>query len=336
MWRCGRYLQFKNESKVPFPMHKVTVVEIGELIWCVPGWTSNPKDKEKIIAFDYKCKKWLPPIKCPHYHVGATAIGGKLVIVGGITFAAKAVTNRILLLNQARPTSTAYEWETSESLPPMPTKRYMVGVITWETYIIVAGGRAENLETVLDIVEVMEIAHHSPPQWYRVTSLPLPLWGISMVTMGHRLYLSGSASGYQNRNKGVYSACIIDLVHSFFSKKVTVELEDLSKGSCEANCEKLQIWRRLVDPGCFEPTLVVFNQRVCAIGGIDSYRFRASTSSFAYNIRQNSWRRISGMNTARAEHAAIALPSRRLLVIGGWKGDYCPIEDIEIGFFEEY
>ena len=356
MWRCGRYLQFKVGPKMPFPMAKVTAVEIGDLIWCIPGWTSTVADRDKVAAYDYVKEKWLPPVTCPQYRSTGARIGERLIVIGGITTETDEVTNNLLLLDASLcSTNAGYQWKTSAALPPMPTKRFLAGAVVYENYLVVVGGRAVDRTSVLDVVEVLEIAHHCSPLWYEVTSLPLPMWGPSLAVMGHRLYLSGSGPTANSLHKGVYSACITELIHSYYTLEKQVIRggylnrmeEDAEKKKDEKKEEKedeedysklngaeWKVWHKMTELDCYDPILVVFSQRLCAIGGVDPQRFRASSSSFAYNVRQNTWKKVSGLHASRAEHAVVALPNQRLLVVGGWKGDYHLVGDLEVAAFE--
>lgn len=337
---------------MPFAMAKITAVEIGEQIWCIPGWTSRVDDRDKVVAYDYNKGVWLSSVRCPHFRATGVSIGDRLVVIGGITTETDEVTNSLVLLDPSRVSSPKYKWETSSALPPMPTKRFLAAAAVSENYLVVVGGRAVDRSSALDVVEVLEISHHLPPLWYEVNSLPRPLWGPSLAVMGHRLYVTGSGADGRNWHKGVYSVCVAQLVHSYYTlekqvlhggytdrteanatKKADekVEEEDYSK----LNGAEWKVWHKLPDLDIYDPVLVVFSQRLLAIGGVDTDKFRASTSSHAYNVRENSWRRISGLHANRAEHAAVSLPGQRLLMVGGWKGDYHMVEELEVAIFEK-
>ena len=337
---------------MPFAMAKVTAVEIGEQIWCIPGWTSTLADRDKVVAYDYSKEVWSPPVKCPQYRATGVRIGDRLVVIGGITMETDEVTNNLVLLDPLCASSPMYKWETSSALPPMPTKRFLAGAVVYENYLVVVGGRAVDRRSVLDVVEVLEIAHHFPPLWYEVTSLPRPLWGPSLAMMGHRLYLAGSGPSGRSLHKEVYSACITQLVHSYYTlekqvlhggyldraeetgEKKNEEKEDEEDYS-KLNGAEWKVWHKLTDLDIYDPVLVVFSQRLLAIGGIDTERFRANSTLYAYNTRENTWKRVSGLHASRAEHAAVTLPRQRLLVVGGWKGDYHMVDELQIAAFED-
>ena len=316
-------------------------MRIGSLIWCVSGWTHSHKDRNKVVAYNWSKKTFIPPVECPLYKTCGAKVGDHFIIIGGITVDTEEVTNKIFLLEQLHPTAHIFQWTEKPCLPPMPTKRYLATAVTWENYLIVAGGRGQDYK-VLDVVEVLEIAHHFRPVWYQVTPLPCPLWSASTAILGHRIYITGSGTETTKKLRTIYSACLVDLVHSYHSKGVPNKREG-SEEMVVPDCEDYntingisKVWYRLADMSSCEPALCVFNQRVCTVGGLDTFRLRTTSSSYAYNCRQNMWKRISGLHTSRAEHAVVCLPSRKLLVLGGWKGMYTPVEEIEVAIYEEY
>jgi hypothetical protein len=343
MWRCGLYLHFHTGPKIPFAMSKVSAIRIGHLVWCIPGWTHYHKDRNKVVAYNYGKKVFLPVVECPHYKTTGAEVGEHLIIVGGISVDSEEVTNKILMLEQLHPTAHIFQWSEKPSLPPMPTKRYLVAAVVWENYLVVAGGRGEDFKTVLDVVEVLEIAHHFQPFWYRVTSLPCPLWSPTIAVLGHRMYITGSGTDTMRRLKTIYSSCLVDLVHSYhnvLSYQMRGGCDELIPPPEEEDYDAIdgssKVWHKLADMSSCEPALCVFNKRLCTVGGLDTFRQRTTTSSYAYNCRQNLWKRISGLHTSRAEHGVVSLPSRKLMVVGGWKGSYTPVYEIETAIYEEY
>ena len=333
-------------------MARITAVKIEEQIWCIPGWTSNQADRNKVVAYDYDKEEWLPSVRCPQYRATGVCIGDQLVVIGGVTMETNEVTNTLILLNPSQAFSAKFKWGTSSALPPMPTKRYLPGAVVCENYLVVAGGRAADRKTVLDVVEVLEIAHHFPPLWYEVTSLPLPLWGPSLAVMGHRLFISGSGGNGRKMEKGIYSTCIAQLIHSYFTLEKQVlhggyvdraeesEAKKTDEKESEQDYSKLdgaewKMWHKLPDVDIYDTVLVVFNQRLLAVGGIDTEKFRSSASLYAYNVRENTWKRVSGLHSTRAEHAVVSLPHQRMLVLGGWKGHFQFVEELEVAAFEK-
>ena len=93
--------------------------------------------------------------------------------------------------------STWYEQEGrwKQVLPPMPTGRFCPAVISHDNLLLVTGGLAEDVSTVLNTTDVLDLTtmKWSTPEGL---NLPIPLWGPHLALCDEYLYLVGGATVY--------------------------------------------------------------------------------------------------------------------------------------------
>ena len=112
-------------------------------------------------VYDLDKATWtkLPP--APQYCSGAAAINNKLVLIGGFEASSHTITNMVSMW-------TGQGWQ--QDIPVMPTKKFRPGVTTYNTYVIVARGRAEDDQTLLSCIDVLNTTTW---QWYTPANLQL-------------------------------------------------------------------------------------------------------------------------------------------------------------------
>ena len=81
-------------------------------------------------------------------------------------------------------------------IPPMPTARHSVGVLSLQSALVVAGGD----RTLWNYIAAVEIFKLETSQWYRTDPLPTACCNISLVAIGSTCYaLGGYRDSYLNQ-----------------------------------------------------------------------------------------------------------------------------------------
>ena len=81
-------------------------------------------------------------------------------------------------------------------IPPMPTARHSVGVLSLQLALVVAGGD----RTLWNYIAAIEIFKLETSQWYRTDPLPTACCNISLVAIGSTCYaLGGYTDSYLNQ-----------------------------------------------------------------------------------------------------------------------------------------
>ena len=137
----------------------------------------------KVFQYDWRRDTWSTLPDCPVNLFGMAQFLGKLITVGGED-RQLSVTGKVYQFNGQR-------WE--EFIPPMPTARYWLTVVTRinsspkPPAIAACGGNDAHCQT-LDTVEVYS---HASSQWHTAKPLPIPCYRITSVTIDDTCYLLG-------------------------------------------------------------------------------------------------------------------------------------------------
>ena len=111
-----------------------------------------------------------------------------IAVIGGEDVSTRKLTNTL---------STWYEKEGrwKQVLPPMPTVRYSPAVISHNNLLLVTGGLVEDLSTVLNSTDVLDL---TTMKWTSPEGLnpPVPLRQHHLTLCGEYLYLVGGATVY--------------------------------------------------------------------------------------------------------------------------------------------
>ena len=158
-----------------------------------------------VYCYDPTEDKWtiLPPLPVRGFGLGQ--VNGKLVAVGG--------EERIGLISNKVYTSNERLRTWKRTIPPMPTARKGVSVLSLQSALIVAGGLTPSM-----YFDAVEIFKPDTSQWYRTDPLPTACCHKSMVAIGSTCYALG---GYTEG--------------SFFNEAHCASVDDLLDSAVPAN-----------------------------------------------------------------------------------------------------
>ena len=244
---------------------------------------------------------WSQLPDCPNSNCSIAVIDNLLTAIGGYfrrQNSKKLYSNKLYSLKQQ---TQRLQWV--EEFPPMPTKRCLPTSICTETNLTVAGGCSDKPH--LACVEVM---NRNTRQWSVAANMPCGMSRASGVICGDRLYVGGGNS------KIVHSCLLRDLLQSCQSVSLTAQQSSLNTHS---------VWNRSSNlPEDIEQysTLLSLCGRLLAIGGTFFDEWIGGTPSgavYIYKTETNSWEVISQMLMARGDCFAVALPTNKVMVVGG-------------------
>ena len=148
---------------LPIAKSSATALVIARNVYVCGGVCGSVVPARVVQVYDLDKATWtkLPP--APQYNSETAAINNQLVLIGGREASSGTITNMVS-------TWTGQGWQ--QDIPAMPTKRARPGVTTYNTYLMVAGGKAEDNQTILDSIDVLNTTTR---QWYSPANLQL-LW----------------------------------------------------------------------------------------------------------------------------------------------------------------
>ena len=270
-------------------------------------------DKRPVLVYSTNELKWstLPEQQ------GASAIAlvnDHITLIGGGDVSARNVTNTL---------STWYEEESrwKQVLLPMPTGRVCPTAICHDNLLLVTGGLAESVSTVLKITAVLDLATMKWTTPERL-SLPIPLWRHNFTLCGEYLYLVGGATAFPSQSPEDYNRQAWRAKWSDVKQSTAPQHSQPPRG----------VWTRIADPPTLCPTAVSCGGTLFTVGG-RTRDDKVISTVYTYITARNHWVSVGNMSVGRVQHCAVPLSHTTIFVAGGQvvKEDqvsYCPITEL--------
>ena len=248
-----------------------------------------------VQVYDLDKAMWtkLPP--APQYSSQAVAINNQLVLICGYEASSNTISNMLS-------TWTGQGWQ--QDIPAMPTKRLRPGVTTYGTYVIVAGGIADDNQTLLNSIDVLNTA---TLLWSTPANLQLP-WPMSnmqiTVSATHICVASACITYDATTNKGTLSNGVWQLPVSTLTKVLMGE--DHSPHD----------WEEIAPTPHYSSALLQHTAHPLVVGGHDVSG--KSTSNIAtFDPRSNKWSTVGQLLEPRTRCTVVGLSRHSFLVCGG-------------------
>ena len=224
------------------------------------------------------------------------AIDNRLVLIGGYEAASGRVTNLVS-------TWTGEVWQ--QDLPPMPTKRYHPGMTTCHTFVVVAGGRAEDGQTLLSSIDILNIITQ---QWWTPANLhlPRPMDGIQFTISSTHLCVASARISYDAAtDTGITSNDVWQL-------PVTALENILTSGD---NSTPHQ-WTKVAPTPYYSPVVLQDTAHIVAVGGDDDSD-QPTSDVLVYNPASDEWSKVGQLSVPRACCVVVSLSGTSFIVCGG-------------------
>ena len=262
----------------------------------VCGGLCDDKGLARIVqAYNIDKATWtqLPP--APQYNSEAAAIDKVFVLIAGYEASSDTVTNMVS-------SWSGQGWE--QNIPALPTKRLRPGVMTYGTYVIVAGGIAEDKQTLLSSIDVLDTTTR---QWQTLANLqlPQPLFNMQMTVCATHIYVASAAiTNDATTNTHTTSKSVWQLPVSTLVK--VIENEDRSP---------LQ-WAETAPTPFYMSTLLQHTAHPLAVGGDDDSA-KPTPNIAVYDPRSNKWSTVGQLLEPRVGCAVVSLSRDTFMVCGG-------------------
>ena len=289
-------LVFSECANLPTTRGQGTAVVSGHIVYVGYGGTKF------VYKYSITIDKWdsLPVALVEHFALDH--LNGKILTIGG-KMQSKGVISDIYEFDEA-----SQQWIGSTSIPPIPTARELVTVVSWSSppALIVCGGRGESGEP-MSVVEIYTTA-----QWSTATPLPTPSSLMSQAIYGDTIFFMGGKeeSALGSCRKTVFYVSVAQLLASCIS-----ELP-----SSQPRLDKLrELWHFLPDVPHYRCSAAFLNGCLLAIGGQKEALIGGPvySSVYAYCPHSSSWLKVGDLPQPRSYTTAVTLSTRELLVIGG-------------------
>ena len=280
---------------LPIATVRATAIVIERNVYVCGG--KCPNDTLACIVQTYNIDKatWteLPP--APQYYSEAAAIDNVLVLIAGREASSGTITNMVS-------SWTGQVWE--QNIPALPTKRARPGLMTYGTYVIVAGGKAEDEQTILSSINVLDTTTR---QWQTPANLqlPQPMCLIKMTVCATHIYVASACIRYDATTKTATSS---DSVWQLPVSTLVKVLEN------DDRCP-LQ-WVKTAPTPFYKSTLLQHTAHPLAIGGDDDSH-KPTPNIVVYDPCSNKWSTVGQLLEPRVRCAVVSLSRDTFMVCGG-------------------
>ena len=262
-------------------------------------------------ANEHKWNALEAPVQ--HNRSAIAVVNNHITLIGGVDTEADEATNTL---------STWYEEDVwwKQILPPVPTRRGCPAVITHDNLLLVTGGADEDVSTVLNTTDVLDL---TTMKWTTPEglSLPVPLWHHHLALCGEYLYLVGGS-------KAVEFESLEENSQAWRAK-----WSDVKQTAAPQHSQPQRgVWTQIADPPTLRPTAVSCGGTLYTVRGVTRDGKPISTV-YTYNTARNQWASVGDLCVGRAGPCAVPLSSTSIFVAGGRilnedKESYSPLTEI--------
>ena len=291
-------ITWKECTELPAELSAGKTIVINGKVYCGGGGT-DLDNQSVIYCYDQSQDKWTTLLPLPVKWFGLGQVNSKLVAVGGVKTRDDKRSNEVYTYDDR-----SLKWK--QTIPPMPTARNSVGVLSLQSALVVVGGGklVTTTKTLLhSCTAAVEIFKPATSQWYRTDPLPIPCQDISLVAIGNTCYALG---GYKS---------------SFLSHALYASVDHLLCNAVPANqithrsSDTQSAWKMLPNTPTYSPAAATLAGNLFAVGGC--YEETLKKEVYMYSPSTNSWIYISDLPAPRSGIAVAVLSSIEILVIGG-------------------
>ena len=248
-----------------------------------------------VQVYDFDKAMWtkLPP--APQYSSQAVAINNQLVLIGGYEVLFNTISNMVS-------TWTGQGWQ--QDIPAMPTKRLRPGVTTYGTYVIVAGGRAEDEETLLNSIDVLDT---TTGQWSTPANLqlPRPMFYMQITVSATHICVASATIAYDTTtDTGTASKRVWQLPVSTLTKVLM------------GYDHSPHDWEEIAPTSYHGSALLQHTAHPLSVGGLD-VSGKATSIIAVYDPHSNKWSTVGQLLEPRTACTVVGLSRHSFLVCGG-------------------
>ena len=269
-------------------MYYAQAVVLNKKVYVGGGYTAGDvTTAANIYTYDPTTDTWKT-LQSPTRYSALTTYNNKLLLVGGEEASTGQVTNQLWVFEEGEQTWT-------QPLPPMPTRRKDASAVSYQDYLIVAGG-CNYTDGPLNTVEVFD-----GQQW--VTADPLPERCSSMKSTshnGHYYLMGGDCQGTSVFYTSVWS----------FVERVT------QHSTSPSNTDQPSVWKTLTNTPYESSSTTIFGGALVAVGGCHN-----QSSLHLYFPLTQSWLPAGEMPLGVDSTCTVTLPTGEMMVIGGETSD---------------
>ena len=275
---------------MPVGMHSAQLVVMEGKVYLGGGGIGSKG--YAVVVYDPQRQTWSKLPKYENRGFRMAVINNQLTLIGGAAQGQKQ-SNKIGVWNQK-----INCWTTPYL--PMPTARWRSSVITYDKWLVVAGGHT-NRESV-DTVEILDT---STNHWYSAPPLPQHCGSMTSALLGDTWYLLGGSQYGPKPIKDMFSVSLPILIS-----------QATQPPKKSATPKPHSPWQKLADPPLVYSCGFAFHGSLLAAGGRDDHG-KPSSAIHLYQPASNDWVKAGNLPIAVYECTSTVLPTGEFIILGG-------------------
>ena len=290
-------MQSVKLTDLPIPTYGASAVMINDHIYVCGGLCGGDVDlARQVQVYGVNHNVWSTLPHSPQYNSQGVAINSKLVLIGGYEAASDGVTNLVS-------TWTGQEWQ--QDLPLMPTKRFGPGVTTYHTFVVVAGGMAENKQTLLSSIDILNITTR---QWWTPANfqLPQPMFAMQCAISSAHLCVASAHISHDVATDTFTTVNDVWQLPVTALEKVLIPGDDVTPHQ----------WTEVAPTPYCNSAILQDTAHIVAVGGNDRSG-ELKSDIFVYNPDRDVWSKVGQLGVPRAHCAVVSLSRTSFIVCGG-------------------
>ena len=293
-------LHLPKLPKLPIATAGASAIVIERNVYVCGGFCPKVSSACVVQVYNLDRATWTKlPHPAPQFYSEAVAIKDELVLIGGREASSCTITNMV---------STWSEQGWENDMPRMPTKRSRPGVATYSTYVVVAGGMAEDRKTLLSSIDVLDTTTR---HWSTAANLqlPRPMYCMKIAVCGTHIYVASAAIKYDAAtDTGTSSKSVLLLPVATLEKVCSTGHDSLSH---------LCTWTEITPtPNYCSALLQNVAAQALAVGGFNSSH-QPTPDIVMYDPHSNKWLTVGQLLEPRAWSAVVSISRHSILVLGG-------------------
>ena len=280
---------------LPIATVGATAIVIARNVYVCGGVCPDVASARVVQVYDLDKATWtkLPP--APQYNSKAAAINNQLVLIGGREASSYTISNMVS-------TWTGQGWQ--QDIPAMPTKRLAPGVTTYSTYVIVAGGRAEDNQTLLNSIDVLNTA---TLLWSTPANLqlPRPMFSMQITVSATHICVASASIAYDTTTD----------TSTAFKRVWQLPVSTLTKVLMGED-HSPHDWEEIAPTPHYSSALLQHTAHPLAVGGHD-VSGKTTSNIAVYDPHSNKWSTVGQLLEPRTRCTVVGLGTHSFLVCGG-------------------
>ena len=261
-------------------------------MYVTAGAAPDDNTYNNVFCYNTNTDHWTVLPQPGHRFGVLQMLDDRLTIFGGTDSVTRKHHNKVTTYNND--TNSWYS-----HYPDMLNKRFKPGIVTYNNYVIVMGGKSGPHNT-LDSIEMMD--YHM--NWKNISvKLPVPMWNIKPTISEADITIAGydHAGG---RSNGHYQIAIEEMISSFNQSTST---------SATSNQ-----WKEKSPAPHYDTVTVPYTNPPVIIGG--SVKGVPTSDVSLYDSSKNAWKKVDSLTRARFNVGVALLNNSSIIVIGGCGG----------------